>query len=389
MPTIHLIISGGIAAYKTLELIRRLRDRGWRVVPILTDAAKNFVTPLAVAALAGEKVYDNLWSLTDEAEMGHIRLARDPDLIVIAPATASLMAKMARGIGDDLASTVLLATDRPVLMAPAMNPHMWNNPATRDNVKTLLARGVKMVGPEAGDMACGEIGTGRMSEVQEILSAIDAMTSARPLAGRHAVITAGATQEAIDPVRFISNGSSGAQGIAITNALARLGAKITLIHGNMQFAPPQGMSAIAVRSADEMHKAVMQQLPADIFIGAAAVADYAPVEIQKEKIKKSGDGTLTLTLRPTVDILHAVGLAVQRPKLVIGFALESENLLAHAREKLARKGCDWLLANDISAMNSRENKITLLRGNEALEWPLISKESVGLRLAEEITKHFS
>lgn len=389
MPTIHLIISGGIAAYKTLELIRRLRDRGWRVVPILTEAAKNFVTPLAVAALAGEKVYDNLWSLTDEAEMGHIRLARDPDLIVIAPATASLMAKMAQGIGDDLASTVLLATDRPVLLAPAMNPHMWNNPATRDNVKTLITRGVKMVGPEAGDMACGEIGTGRMSEVQEILSAIDGMTSARPLAGKHVIITAGATQEAIDPVRFITNGSSGAQGIAIANALARLGAKITLVHGNMQFPVPNGMNAVAVRSADEMHKAVMQHLPADIFIGAAAVADYAPAEIQKEKIKKSGDGTITLTLHPTVDILHAVSTATQRPRLVIGFALESENLITNAKEKLARKGCDWLLANDISAMHSGENKITLLRGNEAVEWPLISKESVGLRLAEEITKHIS
>lgn len=389
MPTIHLIISGGIAAYKSLELIRRLRDHGWRVVPIMTQSASQFVTPLSVAALAGEKVYQELFSLTDEAEMGHIRLARDPDLIVIAPATANIMAKMAQGIADDLASTVLMATDRPVLMAPAMNPHMWENISTRENVKTLIARGIKMVGPQAGDMACGEIGTGRMAEAPDILAAIESMTGARPLAGRHAIITAGATQEAIDPVRFISNASSGAQGVAIANALARLGARITFIHGAMQVALPVGMNNIHARSADEMHAAAQSALPADIFIGAAAVADYAPVKTADQKIKKSGGGNITLELRPTADILQSIAAHAQRPKLVVGFALESENLISNAREKLSRKQCDWILANDISAMNSGQNKITLLRGDETLEWPLISKESVGQRLAEEIAKHFS
>ncbi len=389
MPTIHLIISGGIAAYKSLELIRRLRDAGWRVVPIMTQAASQFVTPLSVSALAGEQVYQDLWSLTDEAQMGHIRLARDPDMIVVAPATANIMAKLAKGIADDLASTILLATDRPILMAPAMNPHMWENSSTRDNVQTLLTRGVAMTGPQAGDMACGEIGTGRMSEVPDILAAIEGMTSARPLAGRHAVITAGATQEPLDPVRFISNASSGAQGIAIANALTRQGARVTFIHGAMQVTPPAGMHNIFARTADDMHAAVQQSLPADIFIGAAAVADYAPVEIHHQKIKKTNSGNVTIELRPTVDILKFVGTHSQRPKLVIGFALESENQLENAAAKLVDKNTDWILANDISAMNSGENRINLLSRTETVEWPLISKESVGLRLAEKIAKHFS
>lgn len=388
MPTLHLIISGGIAAYKALELIRRLRDSGWRVVPIMTQSASQFVTPLSVGALAGEHVYQELFSLTDEAQMGHIRLARDPDLIVVAPATANIMAKMAQGIADDLASTILLATDRPILMTPAMNPHMWENTVTKENVKSLLTRGVKMIGPQAGDMACGEIGTGRMAEVPEILVAIDGMTNARPLSGKHAIITAGATEEPLDPVRFISNGSSGAQGVAIANALSRLGARVTFIHGAMQTSPPDGMNNIFARTADDMHAAVQKSLPADIFIGAAAVADYAPVKTADQKIKKTG-GNLTIELRPTADILAAVSAHPQRPKLVVGFALESENQLENAREKLTRKKCDWILANDISAMNSGDNRINLLTPDETLEWPLISKESVGARLAEKIAKHFS
>jgi phosphopantothenoylcysteine decarboxylase/phosphopantothenate--cysteine ligase len=389
MPTIHLIISGGIAAYKTLELIRRLREHGWRVIPILTDAAKEFVTPLSVSALAGERIYDTLWSLTDEAEMGHIRLARDPDLIVVAPATANIMAKMAHGEGTDLATTVLLATDRPVLIAPAMNPHMWQNAATRDNVKTLLARGVTMVGPEAGDMACGEIGTGRMAEVTEILAAIKKIAGTKPLAGKHAIVTAGATREMIDPVRFISNRSSGRQALAIANALARAGAKITLIHGIMQTNIPNGMYAVQTENADDMWAAVRRALPADIFIGAAAVADYAPVEISKQKIKKSNDGNITLALCHTVDILKSVSAHPQRPELVIGFALESENLIENAHTKLGAKNCDWIIANDASAMDSNQNKITLLSAYETLEWPLLSKDSVGQRLAEKIVKHFA
>lgn len=389
MPTIHLIISGGIAAYKTLELIRRLRERGWRVVPILTAAGAQFVTPLSVAALAGEKVYQDLFSLTDEAEMGHIRLARDPDLIVVAPATANILAKIAHGEANDLATTILLATDRPVLIAPAMNPHMWENTATHDNVKTLLARGFKFVGPQDGDMACGEIGTGRMAEVPDIIAAIEKISGARPLAGKHAIVTAGATQEPLDPVRFITNGSSGRQGVAIANALARAGAKVTLIHGAMQIPVPTGMTAIHARTADDMWAAVQNTLPADIAVCCAAVADYTPVEISKQKIKKTDSENLTLSLKPTVDILKSICAHPQRPKLVIGFALESEKLLEHARMKLAAKKCDWILANDISHMHNDTNKITLLSGAETLEWPIISKDSVGIRLAEEIVNHFA
>jgi len=389
MPTIHLILSGGIAAYKALELIRRLRERGWRVVPILTHAGAQFVTPLSVAALAGEKVYQDLFSLTDEAEMGHIRLARDADLIVIAPATANIMAKMAHGQADDLATTILLATDRPLLLAPAMNPHMWDNIATRENVKTLLARGVQMVGPQAGDMACGEIGTGRMAEVPEILAAIKKIAGAQSLAGKTAIVTAGATQEPIDPVRFITNGSSGRQGVAIAKALARAGAKVTLVHGAMEIAPPDGMNAIYARSADEMWRAVQTPLPVDIFIAAAAVADYTPVEMQKQKIKKSGKENLIIEFKPTIDILKSVSHLSARPKLVVGFALETENHLGNARAKLAAKKCDWILLNDAAAMHADENRITLLYGTKSLDWPSISKDSVAQRLTEEIVKHFA
>ncbi len=388
MPTIHLIISGGIAAYKALELIRRLRDAGWRVVPVMTRSAAHFVTPLSVAALAGEKVYGDLFSLTDEAEMGHIRLARDADLIVVAPATANIMAKMAHGEADDLATAVLLATDRPVLLAPAMNPHMWDHVATRENVKTLAARGMHFVGPNGGDMACGEVGTGRMAEVPDILAAIEKISGARPLAGKTAIVTAGATQEPIDPVRFITNGSSGRQGVAIAKALARAGAKVTLIHGVMQVDAPVGMNAIFARTADEMWTAVQQVLPADIFIGAAAVADYAPVEIAGQKIKKSGE-EMTITLRPTVDILKSVGNHTRRPKLVIGFALETESHFENAQAKLAAKKSDWILINDVSAMHAEDNKITLLSSAKNIEWPAISKDSVARMITEEIVNHFA
>lgn len=392
MPTLHLIISGGIAAYKALDLIRRLRERGWRVVPILTRAGAEFVTPLSVAALSGEKVYEDLFSLTDESEMGHIRLARDADLIVVAPATANIIAKMAKGIADDLASAVLLATDRPVLMAPAMNPVMWENAATAENMKTLAARGVQIVGPQAGDMACGEFGTGRMAEVPEILAAIEKISGARPLAGKTAIVTAGATQEPIDPVRFISNNSSGTQGVAIATALARLGARVTLVHGTMQITPPVGMNAVYVRTADDMWAAVQHALinsgPADIAVCAAAVADYAPAQIHAQKIKKSGDD-MTITFRPTVDILKSICAHPQRSKLVVGFALETENLLENAHAKLAAKNCDWIVANDAAALDSADNKIWLLRGKETLEWEATTKESVGLRLAQQIAQHFS
>jgi len=361
-------------------------------VPILTRAGAEFVTPLSVAALSGEKVYEDLFSLTDESEMGHIRLARDADLIVVAPATANIIAKMAKGIADDLASAVLLATDRPVLMAPAMNPVMWENAATAENMKTLAARGVQIVGPQAGDMACGEFGTGRMAEVPEILAAIEKISGARPLAGKTAIVTAGATQEPIDPVRFISNNSSGTQGVAIATALARLGARVTLVHGVMLVAPPIGMNAVYARTADDMWAAVQHALinsgAADIAVCAAAVADYAPAQIHAQKIKKSGDD-MTITFRPTVDILKSVCAHSQRPKLVVGFALETENLLENAHAKLAAKNCDWIVANDAAALDSADNKIWLLRGKETLEWEATTKESVGLRLAQQIAQHFS
>jgi phosphopantothenoylcysteine decarboxylase / phosphopantothenate---cysteine ligase len=390
-----LIIAGGIAAYKSLEVIRRLRERGTRVRCILTAGGARFVTPLAVASLSGEKVYEELFSLTDEAEMGHIRLSREADLVVVAPATADLMAKMAHGLADDLASTALLATDKPVLLAPAMNPQMWTHPATARNLARLRADGVAVVGPNPGDMACGEVGLGRMAEPAEILAAIEARLApaARPLAGVRAIVTSGPTVEAIDPVRFLSNRSSGKQGHAIAAALAAAGATVTLVSGPVAEPDPAGVRVVRVESARDMLSAVEGALPADVVVCAAAVSDWRPAEARGQKLKKqAGAAPPALSLTENPDILrHVAQPGPARPGLVVGFAAETEDVIANARRKLSAKGCDWILANDVSAEQDTfggvNNTIHFLRRDAEPEaWPRASKVEVATRLAAEIAR---
>lgn len=389
---ILLIIGGGIAAYKCLELIRRGRERGLAFRCVLTKAAAEFVTPLAVASLAGEKVYQDLFSLTDEAEMGHIRLSREADLVVVAPATADLMAKMATGSAGDLASTLLLASDKPVLIAPAMNPQMWAHPATRRNVAQLVEDGVRMVGPNPGDMACGEVGSGRMAEPHEILAAIEATLSppAGPLTGVRAVVTSGPTREAIDPVRYLSNHSSGRQGHAIAQALAELGATVTLVSGPVGLPDPPGVATVHIDSAREMLAAVEAALPAQIAVCAAAVADWRPSQAPVRKMKKrAGAPPPALELVENPDILHTLAKHSRRPALVIGFAAETGDLEEQARAKLARKGCDWILANDVSpgsgVFGGASNEIMLLTASGEREvWPELDKLAVARRLAHRI-----
>ena len=388
-----LIVTGGIAACKVPELIRRGRERGlsFRCVP--TRAATQFVTPLTLASLAGEKVYTDLFSLTDEAEMGHIRLSREADLLVVAPATADILAKMANGLADDLASTLLLATDKPVLVAPAMNPRMWAHPATRRNVERLAADGVRFVGPEEGDMACGETGRGRMAEPETILDAILALLAPKPLAGLRALVTSGPTHEPIDPVRYVANRSSGRQGHAIARALAEAGAEVTLVTGPVALPDPPGVTTVQVVTAREMLEACEKALPVDVAVCAAAVCDWRPAHPAPDKIKKTeGAAAPVLELAENPDIL--CGLARRerdRPRLVIGFAAETEALVAHAREKRRRKGCDWILANDVGAgtgvLGGDRNRIVLLRGEEDAEsWPEMDKREVARRLVAEIAR---
>ncbi len=402
MRQILLIVGGGIAAYKVLELIRRGRERGLAFRPILTRAGAEFVTPLSLAALAEDKVYSDLFSLTDEAEMGHIRLSREADLVVVAPATADLLAKMANGHADDLASTALLATDKPVLVAPAMNPMMWTHPATRRNAATLAADGVRFVGPDAGDMACGETGAGRMAEpmaiLEAILAALDGEAAARPassrgpLEGRRAIVTSGPTHEAIDPVRYIANRSSGRQGHAIAAALAELGAEVTLVTGPVTIADPPGLAVHRVESAREMLAAVEAHLPADIAVCAAAVADWRPATTATGKLKKERGVPEALPLALNPDILQSLARhATLRPRLVVGFAAETENLVANARSKLARKGCDWILANDVASgtgvFGGERNTVHLVGGDAEPEaWPEMSKADVARRLAARIAE---
>ncbi len=388
-----LVIGGGIAAYKCLELIRRLVERGIAVRCVLTRAAKELVSPLTVAALAGERVYDELFSLTDEAEMGHIRLSREADLVVVAPATADLLAKMANGLADDLASTLLLATDRPVLVAPAMNPVMWAHPATRRNVERLRADGVAILGPAAGDTACGEVGTGRMVEPTELVEAILARLcpGPRPLAGLRALVTSGPTHESIDPVRFLANRSSGRQGHAIAKALADAGAEVTLVSGPVAIPDPPGVRTVHVETAREMLEACLAALPVEVAICAAAVADWRPESAPGEKIKKKPQAPPpVLRLVENPDILatlarHPTG----RPRLVVGFAAETGDLEAKARTKRAKKGCDWILANDVSegtgVFGGARNRILLITGEGPAEaWPELAKEEVARRLVERI-----
>ncbi len=399
---ILLIITGGIAAYKSLELIRRLRDEGASVRAILTAGGAQFITPLAVAALCEQPCYTELFSLKDEAEMGHIRLAREAELIIVAPASADFIAKAAHGLADDLASTCLLASHAPLLLAPAMNPSMWAHAATQDNFAKLLARGAQAVGPDVGAMACNEQGAGRLADIAAIVDAACAiLQTARPLLGqallgRRALVTSGPTREPIDPVRYISNHSSGKQGHAIAAALAQLGAEVTLITGPVNIANPQGCKIVPVESAQEMLSAAQAALPADIIICAAAVADWRIDNSSTQKIKKTDGAAPTLSLTPNPDILATLCNATPRAKLIIGFAAETENVEAYARAKLARKGCDWLLANDVSqgsgTFGGDLNKVILLQKNNndisADYWPQQSKTALAQQLAQSIAKYF-
>jgi len=388
---ILLIVAGGIAAFKSQELIRLLRKQRASVRCVLTEAGARFVTPLSLQALTEDRVYSDMFSLTDESEMGHIQLSRDADLLVVAPATANLLARMAAGLADDLASTVLLATDKPVLAAPAMNVRMWTHAATVANVETLKKRGVAFVGPNDGVMACNEYGPGRMSEPEEIATAIAGLLGQdRPLAGKRALVTSGPTREAIDPVRYISNHSSGKQGHAIAAALARLGAEVTLVSGPVVVADPAGVKTVKIDSADEMLAACLQAGAVDVAVCAAAVADWKAAKPASAKIKKKpGAAPPALELAPNPDILATLSKpGPKRPKLVVGFAAETENLVANAIDKRKRKGCDWIVANDVSpasgTFGGERNTVHLVSAEGAEEWPTLAKDEVAQRLAGRI-----
>ena len=389
---ILLIIGGGIAAYKAHELVRLLKTRGARVRIILTRAAEEFVTPLSLAGLSGEKVYTALFSLTDEVEMGHIQLSRAADLVVVAPATADLMAKMANGLADDLASTALLATDKRILAVPAMNVRMWRHPATQRNVETLKRDGVTLAGPADGEMACGEFGPGRMAEPGEILAAIIAMLEpkAEPLAGRKVLITAGPTREPIDPVRFISNLSSGKQGYAMAKAAVELGAETVLVSGPVSIPIPPGAQMIPVETAEQMLTACKDEMPADIAIFTAAVADWRVATEAREKIKKSAGKAPVLALEENPDILATISRHSPRPEIVVGFAAETERVLENASEKLRKKGCDLILANDVSqgsgVFGGERNTVHLVSASGIESWPEMSKDDVAQRLMHRLAQ---
>ncbi len=395
---ILLIIGGGIAAYKCLDLIRRLRERGASVRPVMTRAAQQFITPLAVGAISGDRVFTELFDREDEHDIGHIRLSREADLIVVAPATANMLARMAGGHADDLATAVLLATDKPVLAAPAMNPRMWMHPATQRNVVTLTRDGIGFIGPNSGEMAeRGEAGPGRMAEPLEIAAAVaDLLSNAQPigpLSGRHVVITSGPTHEPIDPVRYIANRSSGKQGHAIARAAAELGASVTLVTGPVQLPDPPGVTVVHVEAASEMLAAVQQALPADIAIFAAAVADWRVAGASEQKIKKDkSSGVPALQLVENPDILKTISArGPMRPSLVIGFAAETENVVAFATKKRKAKGCDWIVANDVSPatgiMGGDRNAVHLITADGVDDWPAMSKDDVARRLIERAAEH--
>ena len=400
-----LIIGGGIAAYKCLELIRRARERGIAVRAVMTAAAQQFVTPLSVGALTNDRVFTDLFNLDDEREIGHIRLSREADLVVVAPATADLMAKMAGGHADDLASAVLMATDKPVLIAPAMNPRMWLHPATQRNRAQLAADGIHVLGPNAGEMAeRGEAGPGRMAEPAEILAAVEQLlagsggpaASTRLLAGRHILVTAGPTHEPIDPVRYIANRSSGKQGHAIAEAAARLGARVTLVSGPTGLPHPRGVTVVAVETAQEMLDAAQQALPADCAIFAAAVADWRVANASAEKIKKDGKSrTPRLDLVENPDILKTIAHLApgMRPPLVIGFAAETQNIVEFAKKKRKSKGCDWIVANDVSPatgiMGGDRNTVHLVTAVDVENWPDMDKAEVARRLVERAAAHLA
>ncbi|MGL4441658.1 MAG: bifunctional phosphopantothenoylcysteine decarboxylase/phosphopantothenate--cysteine ligase CoaBC [Bosea sp. (in: a-proteobacteria)] len=402
--SILLIVGGGIAAYKVLELVRLAGRRGIRVTPILTKAGAEFVTPLSLAGLTGQKVYDDLFSLTDEVEMGHIALSRSADLVVVAPATADLIAKMANGIANDMASVALLATDKDILIAPAMNVRMWHHPATQRNLATLRGDGVEIVGPATGSMACGEFGAGRLVEPPELLAAIEAklalcqpkpLPNSGVLAGRHVLVTSGPTHEPIDPVRYIANRSSGKQGHAIAAAAARAGARVTLVSGPVSIADPQGVTTVHVETAAQMLSAVEAAMPADIAVFAAAVADWRVASSAGAKIKKGSGPVPALSLTENPDILATIAKRkTGRPALVVGFAAETENVIEHAKAKLARKGCDLIIANDVSltgsgisggVMGADYNAVQVISAHGAESWPVMGKDAV----AEKLIGHFA
>lgn len=404
-----LIIGGGIAAYKAPELVRQLKAQGLATRCLLTAAAEQFVSPLSLASVSGDKVYENLFDLTDEAEMGHIQLSRDADMILVAPATADLIAKMAQGLANDLASTALLATDKPVMIAPAMNVRMWEHAATQRNLAQLAEDGIGIIGPDEGDMACGEFGLGRMSQPAEIAQAAKAMlaqtpardtplTAAKPLAGRKILVTAGPTYEPIDPVRYIANRSSGKQGYALAEALAALGANVHLVSGPTALNDPKNVTTKRVETARQMLDACTACLPVDAAIMAAAVADWRPAEAQEAKIKKTKSGLDDLKLVENPDILATLsGHASQRPQLVVGFAAETNDIENYAREKLARKKCDWIVANDVSqnsgiaggVMGGDDNQVHILSATQTLQWETMSKTAVAAKLAAHIADYFA
>ena len=388
---ILLIVSGGIAAVKTPDLIRRLRERGAEVRCILTKAGAQFVTPMSLAALSGNKIYQDLFSLTDESEMGHIQLSRDADIVLVAPATADILAKMTHGHADDLATTALLATDKPVMIAPSMNVMMWGHAATQENLKTLTRRGVAVIGPGAGNLACGEVGDGRMAEVADIVAALETHfgkgNTKAPLAGRRALVTSGPTHELIDPVRYLANRSSGKQGHAIAAALAAAGADVTLVTGPVELPDPDGVAVTHVQTAEEMMAACKTALPVDVAVCAAAVADWRMADPSHGKLKKKKGGSppdLTLTENP--DILAALSKTGKtRPKLVIGFAAETDDVIKNAKAKLKSKSCDWIVANDVSdGFGGDSNTVHLIRGGKTENWPAQSKRAVADQLAQHI-----
>ena len=390
---ILLVVTGGIAAFKALELVRLIKANGINVRVVLTESGSKFVTPLSIQALTEDKVYTELFSLTDESEMGHIQLSRDADLILVAPATANILAKMRAGISDDLASTVLLATDKPVLVAPSMNVRMWEHAATQDNIGVLIKRGVEVLGPDVGAMACGEFGAGRMCEPAEIVQHVLSFLSLnKSLEGKTALVTSGPTLEPIDPVRFISNRSSGKQGYAMASALSKHGAKTTLVTGPTNLSDHSGVKVIKIETAADMLQACLDSLPADIAICAAAVADWHVVNNSEQKIKKRDSGPASiLELNENPDILKTLSqLDSNRPDLVVGFAAETENLINNAVKKQKNKGCDWIFANDVSestgTFGGENNLVHLITDKGSEEWPLMLKEDVAIRLVEKIVK---
>ncbi len=398
---ILLIIGGGIAAYKSLFLIRVLAKRGIKTSVIITRGGCEFVTPLSAGGLSGERVFTDLFDLTDEAEMGHIELSRSADLVVVAPATADILAKAAHGIANDLASTTLMATDKRVLFAPAMNVRMWDAPATQRNVQTLKKDGALFVGPDAGAMACGEFGDGRMTEPEVIADTIEAalagdmtldtLRGAKPLLGKTALVTAGPTREPIDPVRYLSNHSSGKQGYAIASALADLGANVTLVSGPVSIAPPLGVKLRRVETAREMLKACEDAWPEDVFVSVAAVADWRPDNMSERKLKKDKAGIPPLKLVENPDILRTLSRAKNRPTLIVGFAAETNDIINHARAKLSKKGCDWIVANDVSGdvMGGDQNSMILVTPSGEEVWPKETKQAAARRLANRIAEEFS